>query len=260
MSDAALWEIYRSGWRRERERLGLLDTRQEDFATGGLGQYVPNLTVRLVILPADPERRLIEFDKEFWEWWKTGQGSPFGEPLEDWSRGIPTTNAAVGRQSLSSDRWKWDSYYALYRHGGGDMGLGRDGGRLVNDGKPLFFLLRIVGRVWTALHMYETAVVRYKINGPWECSVAILRTLEGRLGDFATGWLDTTDPDENPYRCPEPNLCGRWELEDWPSPEQTQDFAFKIGGWIENSWGMQSRRFIARSGPLEGRFDTSHYQ
>lgn len=75
MTDDAVREIYRSRWRREREKLGFIDIRQPGFATGGLGQYVPNLAVRLVILGGDPERERIEFDNEFWSWWKTNHES-----------------------------------------------------------------------------------------------------------------------------------------------------------------------------------------
>ncbi len=260
MTNDAIREIYRSRWRREREKLVFIDGRQPNFANGGLGRYVPNLTIRLVILSADPERELIDFDKEFWSWWKLDHESPFGGPSHDWGRVIPTTNAAVRCRSLSNDPWKWDSYFALCRHGGVDMGLGHDGAGATQEGKRVFRLVRIVGRLWNALKVYGLAVERFKINGPWECSVALLGTLGGGLADFATGWLQYPDPEANPYPCPEPNLWRRWELDEWPAQEATRELAFSVGDWIENSWGMLLRRFIARSGPLEGQFDASCYR
>ena len=48
---------------------------------------------------------------------------------------IPTTNAAVRYHPLSDKPWNWDSYIALYRHGGLDMGLGRDGAGATQEGK-----------------------------------------------------------------------------------------------------------------------------
>ena len=72
MTDEVLKELYRSRWRRARETLGIVNPGQNGFATGGLGGHVPHLTVRLLILPADPEVSPIEFDEPLWEWWKGG--------------------------------------------------------------------------------------------------------------------------------------------------------------------------------------------
>jgi hypothetical protein len=260
MIDDAGREIHRSRWRREREKLVFTDVGQANFANGVLGQYVPNLTVRLVVLPADPERELIEFDKEFWSWWKTNHENPLDGQPYDWGRLIPTTNAAVRFRSRSDDPWHWDSYFALYRHGGLDMGLGRDGGGATRDGQRVFRLIRIVGLLWIAFNLYGLCVERFKINGPWECSVGLLQTLGGALSNFATGWLQHPDPEANPYPCPEPNLWRRLELNEWPTQDAAKDLAFSFGGWIENSWGMQVRRFLERSGPLEGKFDASCYR
>lgn len=140
------------------------------------------------------------------------------------------------------------------------MGLGRDGAGATREGQRVFRLIRIVGLLWTALNLYGLAIERFKINGPWECSVAVLVTLGGSLGNFATGWLQYPDPEANLYPCPELNLWRRWELDDWPTLDGTRDLAFSIGDWIENSWGMQLRRFIARSGRFDGEFDVSCYR
>jgi hypothetical protein len=260
VTDDAIREIRRSRWRREREKLGLADVHQQEFAKGGLGQYVPNLSLRLVILAVDPECELVNFDEEFWSWWKIKHESPFGGPPDDTGGVIPTTNAAVRYDPLSDKPWSWDSYIALCRHGGLDMGLGHDGAGATQEGKRIFWLVRIVGRLWNTLHFYREAVERCKISGPWECSVSLLGTQGGSLGNFATGWVYYTDTEANPYPCPEPNLCKRWELDEWPAVDATRDLAFGIGGWIENSWGMQLRRFIARSGRFEGQFDISCYR
>jgi hypothetical protein len=36
--------------------------------------------------------------------------------------------------------------------------------------------------------------------------------------------------------------------------------AFGIGAWIEDSFGSQNRRFLARDGKLTGQFDWQRYQ
>ena len=114
MTDEVVKELYRSRWRRARETLGLVDPGQDGFATGGLGRHVPHLTVRLLVLPADPEVSRIEFDETLWDWWKGAHQSPFEGSPTDWGNFLlPTSSAAVRCVSLAEE--KWDSYLALPR-------------------------------------------------------------------------------------------------------------------------------------------------
>jgi hypothetical protein len=258
MTDEALKELYRSRWRRARETLGILDPGQGGFATGGLGGHVPHLTVRLLILPADPEVSCIEFDEPLWEWWKGAHHSPFEGSRPDWGNFLlPTSSAAVRCVSVTEE--KWDSYLALPRYGGLDMGMGPEGAA-EREGGRVFWLVRIVGRLWAALHLYREVVARFDIVGPWECSVALLKTHGGNLGNFGSGWAEYPDPRANPRVCSEPNLLYRSELIEWPGPDETRTLAFTFGAWIEDSWGMQCRRFLAHSGPLAGKFDGARYR
>jgi hypothetical protein len=258
MMDEVVKEIYRTRWRRARGTLGLVDPGQDGFATGGLGRHVPHLTVRLLVLPADPEVGRIEFDEPLWNWWKSAHQSPFEESPTDWGNSLlPTSSAAVRCVSLAEE--KWDSYLALPRYGGLDMGLGPEGGAEREAGR-VFWLVRIVGRLWAALHLYREVVARFDIVGPWECSVALVKTRGGNLGNFGSGWAEYPDPRANPRACSDPNLLSRRELIEWPNPDETRSLAFGFGAWIEDSWGMQCRRFLACSGPLAGEFDRARYR
>lgn len=182
MTDEAVREIHRARWQRSREAERLLDPGADDFARGGLGQHVPNLSARLLILPGDPEVSRIEFDQSLWEWWKKAPEGAFAEPRTDWGNAfLPTSAAAVRCVSLFED--KWDSYLALPRHGGFDMGLGAEGATERESGR-IFCLVRIVGRIWAALHLYREVVVRFGLTGPWECAVALVKTRGGSLGNF----------------------------------------------------------------------------
>ncbi|OGX35657.1 MAG: hypothetical protein A3C36_00365 [Omnitrophica WOR_2 bacterium RIFCSPHIGHO2_02_FULL_52_10] len=260
MIDPLTREAYRARWHRARERLILLNIQQEAFATGGVGQYVPQLAVRLVILPGDPDSKRIEFNDEFWSWLESEHENPLHGRVNIWGHTvIPTTSVAVVCQQVSDGPWKWGSYLALYRHGGLDMGLGHGGGKSMGQ-KRLFRLVHIVGRLWSALHFYGHAVSHFHIDGPWECSVALLQTQGGSLANFGAGWAQYGEPYANPTPCPEPNLWLRREFDEWPQPDDIRDLAFNIGGWIEDSWGMRCRRFLARNGPLAGQFDTSCYR
>lgn len=172
---------------------------------------------------------------------------------------MPTTAAAVRCLALSAERWSWDAYFAVCRHGGFDMSLGPDGGT-EHKGKRVFWLVRIVGRIWAALHLYREFTTQFEVKGPWECSVALLKTSGAALGNFGTGWAEYGDPFANARPCPEPNLLWRRELEAWPAGEEAQRLAFAIGAWIEDSFGSQNRRFLAHQGPFAGQFDLSKYR
>jgi HRDC domain len=57
----------RHRWRRARERIHVADPLSGHFATGGLGRHGPDVHVRFLILPGDPEAAAVEFDEEFWD-------------------------------------------------------------------------------------------------------------------------------------------------------------------------------------------------
>lgn len=261
MTDKALRELHRTRWRRAREALKLVDPQNKDFATGGLGRHVEQLSVRLLILPGDPEHDAVGFDESLWSWLKGEFESPFEGRPTDWGQHpLPTTAAAVRCLQISADRWNWDSYLAIHRHGGLDMGVGVEGGRDTDGNRRAFWLLRIVGRSWAAFHIHGEVVRRFGVKGPWECSVALLRTFGAVLGDFGTGWAEYGDPRANVGSCPEPNLLWRRELDSWPGPDETRQQAFGFGAWIEDSFGSQRRRFLARDGKLAGQFDWLRYR
>lgn len=261
MSDEAIRELFRTRWRRTREALKLVDPQREDFASGGLGRCVEHLTARLVILPRDPEQDVVEFDQNLWSWLRSEFESPFAGQPTDWGRHtLPTTAAAVRCIQVSAERQSWDSYLAICRHGGLDMGVGVEGGRDIDSSeRRAFWLLRIVGRIWSALHLYGEAVRRFGVKGPWECSVALRKTSGASLGHFGTGWIEYGDPRANARTCPEPNLLWRREFDAWPGADETKHVAFGVGAWIEDSFGSQSRRFLAHDGQLAGQFDWQRY-
>lgn len=261
MTDEAWRELHRTRWRRAREVVKVTDVQGTDFATGGLARHVERLSVRLLILPGDPEGHAVEFDQAFWSWLKSEFRSPFEGQSTHWGQHmLPTTDAAVRCVQISADRWEWDSYLGIYRNGGLDVGFGDDGGRDVGGDRRAFWLLRIVGRIWAALDIYGDAVGRFGVKGPWECSVALRRTFGAALGNFGAGWAEYGDPRANTRLCPEPNLLWRRELDAWPGSEGTQQLAFAVGAWIEDSFGSQDRRFIACAGKLAGQFDWQRYQ
>lgn len=81
-------DICRARWHRARTLLGMAESGPDrPFASAGLAAQVRGFTARLLILPADPEAHVVEFDEAFQQWWL---GS-FADPLT----GRP---AALGRE------------------------------------------------------------------------------------------------------------------------------------------------------------------
>lgn len=121
-----LVELRRARWRRVRSALLLSDPMSEDFATSGLARHVEDPRVRFLVLPADPDRSVLAFNSEFWEWWKTERDNPFPAQRTRWGYDHhPTGEAAVVHDHVGNDRWAWDTYLALHRSGSLEFCLGR---------------------------------------------------------------------------------------------------------------------------------------
>jgi len=249
-------ELLRARWHRQRERQRLIATDDAQFGIGGLAAILDRPAVRLLVLPADPECSCVEFDDDFWAWYCVDLEDPVSGDRSNWGSACrPTANAAVrtdARRELAG------RYIAVMRHGGLELGLGREAVYAVRDTVECFGLLTIVGRIWCALEQYRGVIQRFKVAGPWQVTLALLQT-EGRvLGNVATGWQDPIQFGDA-LVCRERNLVHVVEVCEWPDAKGTEQLAYRLGARIEDSWGYKSRRFIARQGSAEGRFDRTRY-
>ena len=249
-------ERQRDVWRRARSDLGLVDVGSDGFGLGGLGARVPGLTTRILVQPADPEKVITEFDEELWQWWLKLQSSAGGRKIEWGHEHHATLTAMVRHDRASDDPWQWNRYVALHRTGALESGLGRVGGREWNGGR-IFFLINIVGRAWACLLQYRAVLERLAPQGPWEVTLAMVKTQGSLLGNVGEGWAEPMNlSDYERLPCPEPNVLIRFEHPAWPqSDDEVKELAFLIGGRIEDSWGFTGRRFLARIGQREGQFD-----
>lgn len=255
-------ELLRARWRRAREPLNLLDPTTEDFATGALGaRFDTDACVRLLILPGDPEAAIVEFDEETWAWWLEERDDPVTGGTMDWTRGRdhrPTSEAMV-RFNWFSDKETWSRFLALRRDGGLEMGLASDVTWQEED-TGYFLLIRIVGRVWAALDLYGHVLEGLGDIGPWEVTLAMKGTEGTYLANVGEGWAEPRGfRGRDQPTCPEPALLTRREIHQWPRGEGVRDVALRLGGWIEDCWGMQRRRFLANRGELTGQFDVRKY-
>jgi hypothetical protein len=248
----------RERWDRARRSLHLQDVENDAFGTGGIAARLPDLSVRLVILPADPDARRVEFDEAFVAWWMGDFDDPIaGTPMR-WGTSYRPSATAAARCEPAGDGAFYR--YAAVRHDGGlDVGLGTECG-CRNKESAAFWLLPTVGRVWSACHLYNSVIQRLEVDGPWELTLALRGTRQAVLGGFAEGW---EEPEYSFRRaasiCEEQNLILRRELpslgDDW-----ARSVAFSFGAQIEDAFGSKLRRFKADRGKFAREFDRGKYR
>lgn len=166
---------------------------------------------------------------------------------------VATAGGACLYDYDNSSTGPWNQYLCVRGDGGLDVGLGAQVFREWDDVK-CFFLSAAVGRLWSALAVH--AELSAKGFGPCEVTLALVDTEGSVLGGLAEGWAEPfAGFRHEARRCPEPNVLLRIELGKWPVAEDARELAFTLGALIENAWGYAIRRFIARTGPFEGKFD-----
>jgi len=261
MTNISEIELLRARWRRHRELVQLVDPQRPEFAKGGLASRVQDISVRLLVLPADPDLATIEFDGLFWAWWANHAGVSLPDVAIAWGdsqSSRPSASAALHATQARSldDPYTMSRYLAVHRNGAVEMSLG-EYGAFERDGIRLFLLTSIVVRCWAALVTAQAVADKWSIPGPWELTLALCTTRNAVLANVGEGWAEPGSFDAGtPRRCPEPGLLFRLDLEVLPEDEAIQTLAERLGGWIEDSFGYRERRFRARRGPFDGRLDT----
>lgn len=248
----------REAWRRWRGDQRLVDPDVGDFAQGGLARLTSDPAARLVILPADPEAHLIDFDSALWSWWAEDSSDPATDGRTQWGpHKLPTLTAAVIGTQMGDGQW-W-RYFALHRNGAVEAGLGDDAA-MEHDGQRYFRLTTIVGRSWATLARYAEVIERFSVDGPWELTLSLRQTAGALLANFGEGWAEPGSGFGRNRPCLEANLLMRRELPTWPAEaEGLKSVAFSFGAQIEDAWGVDDRRFLAHRGERAGEFDCGSY-
>jgi len=247
----------RDRWRRARPALHLDDPQSASFGLDSLGSRVRDLSVRFVILPSDPELHLVEFDHDLEKWWLSDFPDPISAGGMRWGTSYQPTASAALRCDFATGT-ELNHYVGLRRDGGLDMALGRNGGSQYQDIGRLW-LTAIVGRIWCACRLYGDIVARINAQGPYELSVGVIGTSKRLLAGFGEGWAEPGTDWDTPTPSTEENLLLRRELES-VAEDSAQSLAFSFGAEIEDAFGSNSRRFIARLGECSGRFDHRRYR
>ncbi len=246
-------ELLRARWRRARGPLGMIDPLDEGFVQGDLGACVtPSL--RVVLLPTDPEASVLRVDDEFWGWWKKVNPSPPGTRL-CWGQNPTLSASGTFRGEHDAADVPWERYVAVRRHGGVELGA-----RVaVHHADKLFVpLLHVVALVWSALRLQWLVHEHVDLEGPWEVSVGLRDIGGSTLGQYAEGWEQPLTAFNRGRRCDDAAVLLRREAEVWPIGETAvRDLAFDMADLVEQCWGIRQRAYLIPEGDRQGQFDGS---
>jgi hypothetical protein len=259
MTDLADIELRRARWRRALATAGLDTVDRSDFAVRGLAARLRTPSVRLLLLPGDPEATPIAIDEELWAWVKNFSVVQLeGRNLRLGMQEIPTAHAAALVDAYGS-REAWNSYVAIHRSGALDHGLGERGAWERNDREGnlvrVFSLISIVGRTWALLKFAGVLLDRTVIDGPWQLTIALNRTSGALLGNVGEGWAEPLTWENELPACTEEHLLWHIEFGELPRGDDAREVAFLVGDRVEDAWGTRHRRYVAHRGDLAGRFD-----
>lgn len=141
-------ELQRTVWRRYRDTLCLVDASDPRFGAAGLAERVHEPSMRMLVLPADPERNLIAFDEEFWSRFMHGYQDPISGTDAAWGSDARPTWSAACRVDDWNDGWR--RALAIHRSGAIEVLVGR-GVAWERGDRRVFSLVGIVGYVWNTL-------------------------------------------------------------------------------------------------------------
>jgi hypothetical protein len=259
MTDLADLELRRARWRRALEAEALDTVQRDDFALRGLAARLRAPSVRLLLLPGDPEGSPIAIDDELWACVKDFSVVQLdGRNVRLGTQEIPTAHAAALVDSYGS-REAWNSYVAIHRSGALEYGLGERGAweRQDREGNlvRVFSLISVVGRTWALLNFTAALLDRTAVDGPWQLTVALSRTSGALLGNVGEGWAEPLTWENELPACADEHLLWHIELDEVPTDDDARDLAFLVGDRIEDAWGARQRRYLAHRGDLAGRFD-----
>ncbi len=254
-------ELLRARWRRRLASEALDHSDRDDFSLGGLGSRVETPTVRLLLLPPDPDADTVEFDDQFWEWLDQHRYIHIGDGQIHLGHQIVPGAHAAALAVESGERGKWRSYTAIHRNGAIEVGLGDRGGAVRSAGGDEaarhFWLKPVVAFSW-AIGELARAIPRGETEGPFLLAVALRDTEGARLGHFGEGWREPWHggfPIDSLGPCQYRHLL--WHIEIDQLPDDTpaaQALAFSAGDRIDNAWGSRSKRYLDHRGSIEGEF------
>lgn len=261
MSPESEIELIRTRWRRHLATQALDSIEREDFSQGGLATRAAATTVRLLLLPSDPDSGSLDLDEELWEWLQEQKTMPLGNGnIHLGDKAVPTAHAAaIIRDDGENPAWK--SYTTVHRNRVVEIGLGDRGAwtsTTTNGSKSVFSLIPAVAYTWAMLELARGLPAEPVSNGPYLLAVALRNTKGALLGHRGEGWGNARSPIDGLGGCQEKHLLWHIELDQLPnSPSASQAVAFQVGDRIENAWGCRQRIYLDNAGVHKGAFDVN---
>jgi hypothetical protein len=258
----------RQRWRDYRGTLRMTEyaTDDQDFASGGLASLVTASSVRVLVLPADPESTSLAFTDEVWALLPSRPPAPWGGQLSFFPTQVATSDAAlIVERSGRDSAQPWSSYLGVHRNGAVETELGLHGGwtRMSQDNQPVrhFFLKTIVSWPWTGIDLHRRLLeVERSAPGPVEVSVALRDLAGSSLAELGAGWPEphNTWADEIPIAV-ERHALVRYEVAEVMDPAVVKAAALEIGDRIDNCFGSHLHRHLDRVGEHVGEFVPARY-
>jgi len=252
-SGMAETELRRARWVRHRKRLALHLPQDSGFCADPFG-HEPGASVRMLVLPSDPDQEFLDFTPSLWQSLSqlmdpvTGKSARWGHPR-------PTSEAALLKSPQTGN--SLSRYLAVYRNGAIEVGLGAEA-FFESQGRRCFRLVTIVGRLWAGLSTYSALQAGVlSISNPCQVVVGLRCTEGASLGQLNAGW--DAHIDEYTPRCLAPAIGLAFTVDCWGESVSIRELAFRIGGWLEDSFGSMERRFLNPSNPDEGSFAAATY-
>ena len=244
-------------WEREQALLGLTrDTPEEEFARGGLAALAIDPTVRITVIPGDPSAQRVPVESPETIIPKVIT-LPAGVQLPYHGTVRGTSSGYVG--FTTGDGSRWQSFDAVLWHGGVDVFLGTQGGRMREAGPGsrllVIFLRRCIGWAWAAFDLQRRMVERYGVAGPYRVILGIANTAGATLANVGAGWAEPGSPDgwDLPTAI-EPRVLLLEDLADWPDEKGIEEMALRFGARVDLAFGGSGQRHLDRAGPDTGRF------
>lgn len=253
-------EILRTRWRRNLQSLALDSTARNDFGRSRLSQRLSEITVQMVLLPADPEANVAHIDDSFCSWLDEHRAVD----LDGRTFMLPQVQRRTAHAIALIETYgeSWAQYFAVHRSGAIEIGVGARGGwesRNHDDERVRSIALTpTVARVWAMLKVARLLNERHGVEAPFCLTVGVMDTSEALLAVLGEGWAEPNDFQNTVGTCGEPNLLWSLELSAVPDDVSARDTAYSIGDRLEDAWGVPQRRYLASRGEHAGKLDARY--
>ena len=248
-------ELVRARWRRHLQAAALDTTERDDFAQRGLASRVQDLAFRLLILPYDPDRELLEADnaKAHLE---RHRSLDLGNSTVNFGTTVAPSAHATALVARPGDSEPWERFVALHQNGTVELGLSDRDRQYAEDPDAKFVqLIASASLSWATLELAR-GINSEANHQPHLLTVALPDTAGALLNNLATGYAEPGGYHNQMPGCPDDHLLWHIELDRLPADtDETHALALRIASRIVGAWGITSTMHLDRVGPFTGQLN-----